>query len=103
MNPWQPMSTAPKDGRKVDLMFWQPLGRKINYAWDEKMKAWGERIPTYDVAHNEHALLPEDQWRWRCYPNAEPYAWMEPPPHPGEIEHSDPELIAQIVKVLDGR
>lgn len=81
---WQPIETAPRDGRKIDLMFPHPRGRTIDCFWRIEPNAshpeggWFWRSPKWDKTN----LLPESEWPLSCYPSMQPTHWRWPPPHP---------------------
>jgi len=76
------MQAAPKDGTKVDLMYPHPRGRTINCSWSKTL-GWHWKEPRWKP--EEMILLPEDEWPRHTYPNMEPLAWMECPPHPATL------------------
>lgn len=77
---WQTMESAPKDGRKIDLLFPYPRGRQIDCQWSE-MLGWHWRERTWGEGDN-CGLLPEAQWKVGCYPNLAPTYWMPTPEMP---------------------
>jgi len=79
-HPWKPMQIAPKDGTLIDLMYPYPRGRAINCQW--KHGSWGFKTPTW----KDGELLDPEKWHWNTYPNLQPYAWMTPPPFPGDVK-----------------
>ena len=69
------MSSAPKDGTLVDLMFPHPRGRTVNCSWN--LGGWGFYTP-----HWPNGMDGEIEPMWNTYPNMRPLAWMTPPPRP---------------------
>lgn len=79
---WRPISEAPKDGTKIDLLFPDPRGRTIDCFWDEIGPGWFWRTPTWENGE----LLPESKWNMSCYPNMEPTHWQPLPSPPSGSE-----------------
>lgn len=77
---WQPIETAPRDGTVIDLFYPYPRGRTINCYWDEGLRGWVWRRPTWRGS----ALLPESEWHFGAYPGLEPTHWMPLPKPPQE-------------------
>lgn len=75
---WRPIETAPRDGRKIDLLYPYPRGRTIDCYWDVVVQAWLWRSPKW----RNGVVLPEVEWPYNSYPNTEPTHWMSPPEPP---------------------
>jgi NAD-dependent dihydropyrimidine dehydrogenase PreA subunit len=95
---WQDISTVPKDGSKVDLLFEYPRGRQNDCQWREggvygdgdwywSKPQWGCQ-PGLGI---DWHLLPESEWTTENYPNMAPTHWMTPPALPRQ-ERLTPEL-----------
>jgi hypothetical protein len=81
---WYDITTAPKDGTKIDLLFPYPRGRTVDCFWGEigiaLGKVWVWRTPIW----KDGVLLPEDQWDVNCY-GSEPTHWMPAPASPPPV------------------
>lgn len=93
---WQDISTAPKDGSKVDLLYPHPRGRTIDCEWRQGgvdgdgrwiwlKPIWGSQ-PGLGI---DWHLLPEADWEVCSYPNMEPTHWM-PMPMPAPPKSAEP-------------
>jgi len=79
---WYDISSAPKDGRKVDLLYPYPRGRTVDCYWAQNDLAdlkfgWIWRTPIW----KDGQLLPEGQWNVNCY-GGDPTHWMPAPALP---------------------
>lgn len=80
MNAWRPMSEAPMDGTRIDLLYPYPRGRQIGCYWetDGPLKGhWVRREPKW-----KEVLLPDDQWDYVILFNMQPLFWMPAPALP---------------------
>lgn len=94
MRVWQPIETAPKDGRKIDLLYPYPRGRTIDCMWRQGgvdgdgrwvwLKPQWSSQPGLGI---DWHLLPESEWEVCSYPNMEPTHWMPVPECPQDTIH----------------
>jgi hypothetical protein len=76
---WADISSAPKNGTKIDLLYPYPRGRTIDCYWEPAQnRGWVWREPRW----GDGGLLPEDQWSVANYPNGTPTHWRYPPALP---------------------